>query len=314
MVDVLQLVVGLVGLVGGAWLLVRGASRLAVGLGMSPALVGATVVAFGTSMPEFIVSVVASAEGSPGLAMGNVLGSNVANVGLVLGLGAGLGSMHVRPRLLRWEIPVLGVATGFVLLFAANEVIGRVEGVVLLGMLVVFVAGSGAVSAESLRSREARVEPAVRADRASNLRELGQLAGGAVALAAGAELLVRGATGIAADLEISEVVVGAVIVAVGTSLPEVATTLVAAWRGEHDIAVGNAIGSNVFNLLGVLGLAAVVAPLEVDPRLYQFELPALVLSTAILVPLARRGSLRRQDGLMLVLLYLAFVTATIGRG
>ena len=140
------------------------------------------------------------------------------------------------------------------------------------------------------------------------------MAGGVVALAAGAELLLQGATGIAADLEISEVVVGAAIVALGTSLPEVATTLVAAWRGEHDIAVGNAIDSNVFNLLGVLGLAAVVAPLEVAARLYQFELPALVLSTAILVPLARRGSLCRHDGLMLVLLYLAFVTATIGRG
>ena len=314
MVDVVQLLVGLVALVGGAWLIVRGASRLAVGLGMSPALVGATVVAFGTSMPEFIVSVVASAQGSPGLAMGNVLGSNVANVGLVLGLGAGLGSMHVQRRLLRWEIPVLAVATAFVLLFAANEVIGRLEGVVLLGTLVVFVAGSGAVSAESLRSREARVEPEVRADRASNLRELGEVVGGVVALAVGAELLVRGATGIAAELEISEVVVGAAIVAVGTSLPEVATTAVAAWRGEHDIAVGNAIGSNVFNLLGVLGLAAVVAPLEVDPRLYEFELPALALSTAILVPLARRGSLRRQDGLMLMLLYAAFVAATIGRG
>jgi len=173
MVDVVQLLVGLVALVGGAWLIVRGASRLAVGLSISPALVGATIVAFGTSMPEFIVSVVASADGSPGLAMGNVLGSNVANVGLVLGLGAGLRSMHVQRRLLRWEIPVLGVAMAFVLLFAANEVIGRVEGVVLLEMLVVFVAGSGAVSAESLRSREARVDPEVRADRASNLRELG---------------------------------------------------------------------------------------------------------------------------------------------
>ena len=314
MADVLQLVVGLVALVGGAWLVVRGASRLAVGLGMSPALVGATVVAFGTSTPEFMVSVVASAQGSAGLAIGNVLGSNVANVGLVLGLGAGLGSMHVRPRLLRWEIPVLGVATGFVLLFAANGVVGRVEGVVLIATLVVFVAGSGALGAESLRSREARIEPAPRRDRAANLRELGQVAGGVVALAAGAELLVRGATGIAAELEISEVVVGAVIVALGTSLPEVATTAMAAWRGEHEIAVGNAIGSNVFNLLGVLGLAAVVAPLEVDARLYEFELPALVLSTAILVPLARRGRLRRQDGLPLVVLYLAFVAATLGRG
>ena len=313
MADVLQLVVGLVALVGGAWLVVRGASRLAVGLGMSPALVGATVVAFGTSTPEFIVSVVASARGSAGLAIGNVLGSNVANVGLVLGLGAGLGSMHVRPRLLRWEIPVLGVATGFVLLFAANGVVGRVEGVVLIATLVVFVAGSGALGAESLRSREARIEPVPRRDRAANLRELGQVAGGVVALAAGAELLVRGATGIAAELEISEVVVGAVIVALGTSLPEVATTAMPAWRGEHEIAVGNAIGSNVFNLLGVLGLAAVVAPLEVDARLYEFELPALVLSTAILVPLARRGRLRRQDGLLLVVLYLAFVAATLGR-
>ena len=321
MVDVLQLVVGLVALVAGG-LVVRGASRLAVGLGMSPALVGATIVAFGTSMPEFLVSAVASAEGSAGLAIGNVLGSNVANVALVLGLGAGLGSLQVQRRLLRWEIPALGVATAFVLLIAANEVVSRLEGVVLLGLLLVFVVGAGVLSARSLRSREvgaAALPPgghaaSSRLDRGASLRELGQVLAGVLLLALGAELLVRGATGIAELFEVSEIVVGVAIVAVGTSLPEVATTAIATLRGEHEIAVGNAIGSNVFNLLGVLGLAAVVAPLEVDPRLFEFELPALVLSTAILVPLALRGRLRRPDGLLLVLLYCAFIAVTVVRG
>ena len=313
MADVALLVAGLLALVGGAWLMVREASRLAVRFGLSPALVGATVVAFGTSAPEFIVSTVASAEGSGELAVGNVLGSNVANIGLVLGLAIVIRPLGVNPRMLRWEIPVLAVATGLVLLFGANEQIGRLEGAALFGLLIVFVAGSGVIGAASVHAREERVGSEARHERTAPWRQIALLLAGIAALALGAELLVRGATGIAERLEISEVVVGAVIVAVGTSLPELTTTAIAALRREHAIAVGNAIGSNVFNLLGVLGLAAVVSPLPIERDLYELELPALVLSTAILLPLARRVELGRAQGLLLLFLYAAFIAAVLGR-
>ena len=313
MADVALLVAGLLALVGGAWLMVREASRLAVRFGLSPALVGATVVAFGTSAPEFIVSTVASAEGSGELAVGNVLGSNVANIGLVLGLAIVIRPLGVNPRMLRWEIPVLAVATGLVLLFGANEQIGRLEGAALFGLLIVFVAGSGVIGAASVHAREERVGSEARHERTAPWRQIALLLAGIAALALGAELLVRGATGIAERLEISEVVVGAVIVAVGTSLPELTTTAIAALRREHAIAAGNAIGSNVFNLLGVLGLAAVVSPLPIERDLYELELPALVLSTAILLPLARRVELGRAQGLLLLFLYAAFIAAVLGR-
>ena len=314
MTDALMLVAGLVTLLGGAWLMVREASRLALRLGLPPGLVGATVVAFGTSAPEFIVSTVASAQGSGDLAVGNVLGSNVANMGLVLGLAIVIGPLFVGARLLRWEIPVLGVATALLLLFGASGEIGRIEGAALLGLLFVFVAGSLRIGAESARARQAVVGPAAPSEPGAPWREVGLLLVGIVGLAVGAELLVRGATGLADTLELSEVVVGAVIVAMGTSLPEIATTSLAALRREHALAVGNAVGSNIFNLLGVLGLAALVSPLEIERDLYDLELPALVLSSAILLPLARRGIARGPQGLMLLLLYAAFIAAVLGRG
>ena len=313
MLDILMLAVGLAALIGGAWLVVHGASRLALRFGVSPALVGATVVAFGTSAPEFLVSVLASAEGASGLAVGNVIGSNVANVALVLGLGAVLGTLRVRRQLLQWELPVLGVATALVVLFSGGERINRIEGAALFTILIVFVAGSARMGMDAFREAGDELEAPETTDGGSRLHDIAAVVGGVVLLAAGAELLVRGATGIAETLEISELVVGAVIVAVGTSLPEVATTVVAALRGEHEIAVGNAIGSNIFNAAGVLGLAAVVAPLDVDADLFAFELPAFAIATIVLIPLARREEVRRVDGLMLLFAYAAFVLGALAR-
>jgi cation:H+ antiporter len=314
MADVVQLAVGLAALLAGAWLVVHEAARLAVRAGLSPVVVGATVVAFGTSAPEFVVSALAASRGAPDLAIGTALGSNVANVGLVLGIGAAITSMTMRPRLRRWELPVLGVATLLALLFAANGAIGRLEGATLLGVLAVFVAGSAAIGAESVAAHE----PAVRVDGGRRggvpAREIVLLVAGVVALAGGAQVFVEGATGLAERLGVSELVIGALVVAVGTSLPEIATTTVAAWRGEHEIAIANAVGSNVFNLLGVVGLAALVAPLDVDRTLYQFEMPALLLSTVALVALSRRGALARREGAWLLGSYTVFVLVTFARG
>ncbi len=305
MLDVVLVVAGLAALIGGAWILVHEAERLAVRLGLRPMLVGLTVVALGTSAPEMIVGASASARGAGELAVGGVLGSNVANVALVLGLGIVMRPLAVSSRLLRWELPALGTATVLVLLFGASGTIGRIEGAVLLALLVVFLVVSAQLGAESGQSRSAEVEvlqPAV-----SILRGAVQLLVGVAALAAGSELLVRGATGLAERLDISQVVIGAVIIAVGTSLPELATTAVAALGRRNAIAVGNVIGSNVFNLLGALGLAALVAPLPIDGRLYELELPAMALSTVLLVPLAWREENGRALGVVLLVLYALFV-------
>ena len=309
MLDAVLVVAGLAALLGGAWLLVHEAERLAVRLGLSPMLVGLTVVALGTSAPEMIVGASASARGAGELAVGGVLGSNVANVALVLGLGILIRPLAVSSRLLRWEIPTLGAATVLVLLFGASGEVGRIEGAALLALLVTFLAVSARAGPESLQSRAAEVE--VLAPAASMLRGVVQLLAGVAALAAGSELLVRGAEGLAERLEISQVVVGALVIAAGTSLPELATTAVAALRRQHAIAVGNVIGSNVFNLLGALGLAALVAPLPIDGRLYELELPAMALSTALLVPLAWRDESGRVWGAGLLLLYALFVTGLL---
>ena len=305
MLDVVLVVAGLVALIGGAWILVHEAERLALRLGLPPMLVGLTVVALGTSAPEMIVGATASARGAGELAVGGVLGSNVANVALVLGLGIVIRPLAVSSRLLRWELPALGTATVLVLLFGASGAIGRIEGAALLALLVIFLVVSAQLGAESGQSRAAEVE--VLHPATSILRGVVQLLVGVAALAAGSELLVRGATGLAERLDISQVVIGAVVIAVGTSLPELATTAVAALRRRHAIAVGNVIGSNVFNLLGALGLASLVAPLPLDGRLYELELPAMALSTVLLVPLAWREENGRALGVVLLVLYALFV-------
>ena len=310
MLDAVLVVAGLAALIGGAWILVHEAERLAVRLGLSPMLIGLTVVALGTSAPEMIVGASASARGAGELAVGGVLGSNVANVALVLGLGIVIRPLAVSSRLLRWELPALGIATVLVLLFGASGAIGRIEGAALLALLVVFLAVSARSAPESMQSRAAEVE--VIDPAASMLRGVVQLLIGIAALAAGSELLVRGAEGLAERLEISQVVVGALIIAVGTSLPELATTAVAALRRHHAIAVGNVIGSNIFNLLGALGLASLVAPLPIDGRLYELELPAMALSTVLLVPLAWRERNGRVSGAVLLVLYALFVVALPG--
>ena len=275
-------------------------------------MVGLTVVAFGTSAPELIVGASASARGAGELAVGGVLGSNVANVGLVLGMAIVIRPLAVSSRLFRWELPALVVATVLVLLFGSSGAIGRIEGVALLALLVVFVAGSAQLGAESVQSRAADVkglDPTARV-----LRGVALLVVACAVLAAGSELLVRGATGLAERLEISEVVIGALVVAVGTSLPELATTAVAALRRADAIAVGNVIGSNVFNLFGALGLAAVVAPLPIDRDLGMLKVSALVLSAVLLLVLAQRDEAGRPWGAALLALYALFVVVLAGSG
>jgi len=315
--NLIHVAIGLAVLISGAWLTVRSASTLAASFGLSRVVIGATVVAFGTSAPEFVVSLFAATHDATGIAVGNVLGSNVANVALVLGISALVAPMTVHWRLLRWEIPLLGGATLVTVVFAADGVVERWEGLLMFAGLVGFIALSPRLFPEAVR--EEADEAVEQAPALSPGWRGGPLEGlllvlGLIALTLGADQAVRGAVSIAENIGISEIAIGATIVATGTSLPEVATSVVAAVRREHEIAVANVVGSNLFNLLGVVGLTAGIVTLEVDQDLFRFEIPALVLSTLVLLPLVwPRYRIARPEGALLVVLYVAFVVAVLVR-
>lgn len=323
-IDLLLIAGGLIVLLVGSWQVVRSAVTIALTFGLSRVVVGATVVAFGTSAPEFVISLTAAAGGSSGLAFGNVLGSNVANVALVLGSAALVAPLIVNTRLVRWEIPVLIAATALVLLFGANGTISRVEGGLLFfgGLMSFLVASVLLVPAPSVIAADDQVQQdgADEPNPPRTARALAITAAlllvGLTGLALGASIAVQGATGIAERIGMSELAVGVAIVAVGTSLPEVSTSLMAAWRREHDIAVASVVGSNIFNLLGVLGATAFITPLSLDRSLYQFEMPALALSSLLLVPLVlwwSRHLVDRREGALLILLYVGFVGIVLAR-
>ncbi|MEX2031856.1 MAG: calcium/sodium antiporter [Dehalococcoidia bacterium] len=315
LLDLLRLVVGTVLLLGGAYFLVRGSVAVALRLGVSRVVVGATVVAFGTSMPELLVTVTAGLQGSTGVALGNVLGSNVANVMLVLGLAAVINPMIVHARLIRWEIPVLLAATAATVLIAVDGHLSRVDGILLLAGLAAFTILSPRLFPETAAAAEAEAEQPDGPPRGGVPAEVAMILGGLVGLAFGADLIVRGASSIAATVGVSEFVVGILVVAVGTSLPEMATSMMAAFKNEHEIAVANIVGSNVFNLLAVLGGGALIAQIEVPGSVYAFEFPALIVSSLILVPLVwPRYRVSRPMGALLLVGYATFVGITLVRG
>lgn len=306
------LLAGFVALVGGAEVLVRGASDIAVRFGLSPVVVGLTVVAFGTSAPELAVGVGSARRGQAGLAVGNVVGSNIANVLLVLGVAAAFGGgLVVAQKIVRIDVPLMVGASVVVLLLSLDERIGRFEGAVLLVGIVAYVTWTvhkarrevtGVADEYSRRFADD--------DRTPLWLELTQVVGGVVALVVGARWLVSSASTIAASLGVSDLVIGLTVVAVGTSAPELATSLVAARRGERDIAVGNAVGSNIFNLLCVLGVTALVAPggLSVTPDALRLDMPVMVAVAVACLPVFFNGyALKRWEGSVFCAYYVAYL-------
>lgn len=297
----------------GATLGVRSASRLAATFGLSELVIGATVVAVGTSSPEVVVSTIAALQGADGVAVGNVAGSNVFNVGLVLGLSAFLAPMAVHRQLISREIPLLLIATMTALLLMADGDVGRAEGGILLLWLIVYL--YVVYRAPGLEALEGAAQlPVVAGARALPWVDALLLVVALVGLALGAELFVRSASTVAREFGVEEFAIGATIAAVGTGLPELATSVIAAARRRSDLAVGNIVGSNIFNLLSVLGLAALASPIAVDRRLYQFEFPLLLASSLVLFGLVWPGyQLGRRSGSVLMLGYATFVVATVWR-
>ncbi|HEX9760280.1 MAG TPA: calcium/sodium antiporter [Candidatus Acidoferrales bacterium] len=311
MMDWFLLAVGLVALYFGAEWLVRGASRLAAALGVSPLAIGLTVVGFGTSMPEVVVSVLAAWRGEPAIALGNVVGSNIANTGLILATAALISPLKTNLSLLRREGPIMIGVTLAVWAVGYTGVFARWTGAVMLALLVVFVVMS---------LRWARTEPQEIADEFAKFEKETRLVGGTMAgdvgwilaglatLVAGGQALVTSAVEIARRFDVPEAVIAATLVAVGTSLPELATSVVAALRREADISVGNIIGSNMFNLLGVLGLSAAVRPIPVSPDVLRYEMVWMVgFALATVVVLRTGHRISRVEGALLLAAYVVFV-------
>ena len=309
--DVAAIVIGFALLVWGADRFVIGAGATARNLGVAPILIGLTIVAFATSAPEILVSIVASLQGSPGLAVGNAVGSNIANIGLVLGAAALLRPMEVRSQTLRRELPALLAVTLLAFMLCTDQYLGRIDGLVLLaglGVLMYWIVALGFRSSES--------DP-MGADYAAEIpsdmtmvRALTWLVVGLVVLLVGSNLLVNGAVAIASSLGVSDMVIGLTIVAIGTSLPELAVTTVSAFKGEHGLAVGNIIGSNMFNLLAVMGLAAAIAPSDLDPQVIGLHLPMMVGLTLVLFVMAYnysgQGRVNRWEGGALLITFFAY--------
>jgi cation:H+ antiporter len=301
-VDVLLVVVGLLGLYLGGELLVRSASALARALGLSPLVIGLTVVAFGTSAPELAATIAAALRGAPEIALGNVVGSNIANVGLILALTALVFPLVTRWAFVRRELPVLLAATALGSLLLLDGRLGRPEGVVLLLGLVAFLA----LSFRGGSPTEAVADPSPRSGSVARSAALATL--GIGVLVGGAQALVAGAVDIAAALGVSERVIGLTMVAIGTSLPELASSIVAALRRETDIILGNIVGSNVFNLFAVLGVAALVHPITVDAVAVRADLLVMAAFSIVMVPMVLRGlRLGRREGAALLAAYGVYV-------
>ncbi len=305
LLDFLFLAGGLALLFLGAGWLVRGASSLALGAGVAPLVVGLTVVAFGTSAPELIVSVQAALDSVGGIAIGNVVGSNIANIALILGLAAVVRPLAVQARLVRLDLPLLIGASLVLAAFLWDRMLGRWEGAVLMAGFV------GYVGFTIRQAQRDRAVPDVEVGSSAVRSALWVLAG-LGALVAGSNGLLRGAVALAEAAALPPAVIGLSLVAVGTSLPELATSTVAAHRREGDLAIGNVVGSNLFNALGVLGTAALVRPLAA-PGLGRLDLGVLLLTAALLLPLARTGFvLSRREGAGLLALYGAYLFFLLG--
>jgi len=308
-----------VAVLGGFILLIKSADRFITGtsatasnLGVAPVIIGITIVGFGTSAPEMLVAAFAAAGGNPGMAVGNAVGSNITNIALVLGGTAIMAPLAVGSRLLKREYPVLLFVTLVAcIMLAYDKHLGRLEGVVFIIMLIVIL---------FLLIRQARTSP--RKDPLAlefeqeiphdiAMREsLWLLGSGLVILLVSSKLLVWGAVNLAQYFGISDLIIGLTVIAIGTSLPELAASIISVKKNEPDIAIGNIIGSNIFNTLGVLGITGLIQPAPLDPEVLQRDLPVMATLTLLLFILGygftRKGHLTRVEGSILLVLFLAY--------
>jgi cation:H+ antiporter len=304
---------GLIVLAWGADKFVTGAASVARYLGMAPLLIGMLVIGFGTSAPELVVSTSASIGGNPELALGNALGSNIANIGLILGITALILPVMVHRGVLRRELPVLIFVTAVAWILMLDGQVSVADAAVLLVLLVVLITWSVASARANQGDALAKeVEVETSPDKLSKRASWTWLLIGLVLLVVASQVMVWGAVEVAEALGWSDLVIGLTVVAIGTSAPELAAALAAARKGENDLALGNIIGSNLFNTLGVIGVAGVITPITVGSDVLTRDLPMLGVMTVLLVAFAwtrkGRGSINRVEGGVLLALWIAYTT------
>ncbi len=310
-------IIGLIALVLGAELLVRGASRLATTFGVSPLVVGLTVVAFGTSAPELAVSVNAALIGNTDLAIGNVVGSNIFNILFILGVSALITPLVVHAQIIRQEIPILIGASLLLFALTADDRISLIESLFLLGSLAaytIFLVVQSRKESKAIQDEYAAENDKKTTWDASIYVQLILILAGLYLLVQGSEWLVNSAVIFAKMMGISDIVIGLTIVAAGTSMPEVATSVMAAIKGERDIAVGNVIGSNTFNILGCLGVTALIAPagLIVPPSVLNFDMWVMLAVCFACIPVFMTGrEIARWEGAVFIGYYIAYVSYLI---
>lgn len=302
--DYLLILIGLVGLFFGGEALVRGSVNIAHRMSISPFVIGLTVVGFGTSTPELLVSVQAALRGAPDIAIGNIVGSNIANILLIVGVTTLVWPIQVAGSTLRRDTAFM-IASGLLLvpLFALGEV-GRLAGFTLVAGLIVYLAWT------FLKPGQETTDDQGEAAATTIVISLLWLAFGFVGLLFGARFLVDGAVSVAQSFGVSEAFIGLTIVAIGTSLPELATSVIAALRRQSDIAIGNIVGSNIFNILGILGVTSIIAPIPVASRFLTFDLPIMIAVSIVLTGLLlTRPKIGRGAGALMLFGYAAYVFA-----
>ncbi len=312
LLPILALIGGLALLVWSADRFVEGASTTAGHFGMPPLLVGMVIVGFGTSAPEMVVSTIATSQGNPALALGNAWGSNIVNIALILGITALVAPITVQSAILRKELPVLTAVTLLAGYLVWDASLSRNDAWILLGLFVALVAwsiiegmrgGDDALATETAAELQAHAMPLQ--------RSLMWVVIGLMVLVGSSQLLVWGAVQIAQSLGVSDLVIGLTVVAIGTSLPELASCVAAARKGEHDIALGNVLGSNLFNSLAVVGIAGAIAPMQIDPAVLTRDWPVMLGLTVVLFAMGwgfrgRKGRINRIEALVLIAAYLGY--------
>lgn len=314
--NIAEVIIGLTLLIWGADRFVHGAAAIARNLGVAPLMIGLTIVAFATSAPEILVSIVAALRDEPDLAVGNALGSNIANIGLVLGTTALIRPIELKSATLRREMPALLAVSLLTVALFLDSVLTRVDGFVLLIALIIVIIWLVRLGLRSSASdpMQADFEAEIPKDMKTGRAAI-WLVVGLGSLLVGADLLVDGAIDIARAAGVSEVVIGVTLVALATSLPELAVSAVSALRGEYGLAIGNIVGSNIFNLLAVIGVAAAIQPATMPPSVLSLHIFVMVAFTLVLFAMTYeydgRGAISRFEGFMLVVAYLAFSTYVV---
>lgn len=304
---------------GADWL-IDGSSEVARKFGIRPLIIGLTIVALGTSIPEFLLNLFAVAAGEDGLAIGNIIGSNIANIALILGISALLMPLSFGGSALKKEYPMMLAVTGLFYLLSADGMISRMDGAILMGGLVAFLvfvirdasqtpaAPTSEPEEDPLFVPHSGLKKWLHDEKTGPFMRILLIVAGMASLAIGARLMVDSSIAIAEFLGISPVIIGLTIVAVGTSLPELAASLMASFKNESDLSVGNILGSNLLNILFVIGLVAMIQPMEVESETLRFHMPAMVAFSLLLWPLARRNNeLSRTGGVILLAGFASYI-------